>query len=225
MQDLHRARGEIYFGDVSGTPRGLLQGGEEVCVVAVVAGDRQDCYRCPKRTVDHVRDISEAKWNDLTHTQKRRFFDCLSENSSDLKLGYAAFTEDDLKTVENYHKLYQDIVFPPAWDLTLRGFAYGEIVFELANDPSNASIEFDRIASQPQCEAVQDAITEFVTGIHSQFKSSRQVPGIQAADCLAGGIAEQLKGGEPWLDYLDSAEVVSCKNTALIQLEHKLTED
>lgn len=215
----------VYFGDVSGNFRGLLRDEVEVCVAAVVGGARQDCYRCAKKTVRNVTDIPEAKWNDLTRVQKRRFFDCLSDNSDSLQFGYAAFRKEHLQSLERYHKLYQDVRFPPAWDLALTGYAYGELLFELSeNVGTDPELEFDRVASEPQCEGVVAAVQELVAGATPTYKSSRQVPGIQAADCLAGGVAEQLKGGEPWLDHLSQETVLDCRDITLIQLENKLSE-
>lgn len=215
----------IYFGDVSGDFRGLLRDEVEVCVAAVVGGSRHDCYRCPKKTVRNVQDIPEAKWNDLTRVQKRRFFECLSDHSDALQFGYAAFQKRHLHTLEKYHKLYQDVQFPPAWDLALTGYAYGELLFEMSeNSGDDPEFEFDRVASEPQCEGVVTAVRELVEDATSRYKSSRQVPGIQTADCLAGGVAEQYKGGEPWLDYLSPETVTDCRDMTLIQLENKLSE-
>jgi len=212
-----------YFGDESGHFKGVLQGNCEVCVVAVVAGDRISCGSCPKKTVRRIDDIPEAKWNDLMEHQKRRLFECFADQDH-ISFGYATFTQDQLYTLENYHRLHQDVEFPPAWDLALKGYAYGEILYEMGADTEDISVfEFDRVASKKQSEAVVEHIHSFVPGTNVFYKGSRKIAGIQAADCLAGAVSEDLRKGTDWLSHLTDQEVVECSETALIQLENDLT--
>lgn len=210
-----------YFGDESGHLKGVLQGDCQVCVIGVVAGERLDTYRCPKRTLRRLNDIPEVKWRDLRETEKRRMFECFA--SEDLQFGYAAFTHDNLESMDKYHLLYQDIQLPPAWDIALAGYAYGEILFELgASSDSRGVFECDRISSTKQSQNMVDHIEPFVPEVDTAHKGSRQVPGIQAADCLAGGIVEDIQQGTSWLEYIDAESVVDCKYMALTQLEHDL---
>lgn len=211
-----------YFGDESGHFKGVLNQDCEVCVLAVVAGVRIDCQRCAKKTVRRIDDIPEAKWNDLLDHQKRRFFECLSEQD-ELQFGYAVFDREKLHSMDEYHLLYQDIDLPPAWDLALAGYTYGEILYEMgAPDEQRAILEFDRISSKKQCEAVVEHVEHFVPSANIFFDGSRQNHGIQTADCLAGGIAEDIKKGTDWKDYLDSDSLYECSSTSLIQLERDL---
>ena len=214
-----------YFGDESGHFRGLLHGDCEVCVIAVVAGARIDCIRCPKKTVRNITDIPEAKWNDLKDHQKRRFFECFAEQDG-IEFGYARITQEDLHTMDGYHHIYQNISFPPDWDLALTGYAYGEILFELgARDERRTCFEFDRISSKKQSEEVLEHVQHFVRDLDQAFyKGSRECPGIQAADCLAGGVAEDYKSDTDWLGYLDTDSVTDCKGLSLLQLENRLTD-
>lgn len=213
-----------YFGDESGQFKGVLNGDSEVCVIGVVAGTKIDCMRCPKRTVRRVDDIPEAKWNDLMDYQKRRLFECFAEQDH-LQYGYALFNRDKLHSMENYHLLYDDVEFPPSWDLALSGYAYGEILFEMdVLDDNRASFEFDRISSQKQCDAVKNHILHFVDLQNVYYSGSRESGGIQAADCLAGAVAEDYKKDTDWLDYLEGDDVVKCSSASLIQLENRLTE-
>lgn len=213
-----------YFGDVSGDFRGLLNGHCEVVVVAIVCGDQISAKRCPKKTVRQVDDIPEAKWNDLRATQKRRFFECFADQDH-VEFGYGKFTLDQLKTMDDYHHLYQDTL-NPKWDLVLTGYAYGEILFELdaLDDRHQPIFDFDRVDSEPQCRAVKAHIEKFVDGVSVYFESSRKNHGIQAADCIAGGIAEDFKRDTGWLDYLDSELVTNCNHASLAQLENDLTD-
>ncbi len=211
------------YGDESGHLRGLLNGDCEVYVVGIVAGTQLDCFRCPKATVRRVTNIPEAKWNDLTDVQKRRLFECFASTDG-LQFGYAVFTKEQLHTLQNYHLLYQNVSFPPAWDLALTGYAYGEILFDmgLVDHYHRPVFTFDRISSRPQCEAVRTHIHQFVPTLRVQFNGSRQVHGIQAADCLAGAVAEDQKHGTDWLDYLSDHTVIETYATALVQLENDL---
>lgn len=206
-----------YYGDESGHFKGVLQGDCEVCVIAIVAGDRIDCARCPKRAVRDIDDISEAKWADLFDVQKRRLLECFVECNS-LEFGYSLFTQQQLHSLENYHLLYQDITFPPAWDLALAGYAYGEILYEMGvPDDGRALFRFDRISSQKQSEKMVDHIRHFVPDVNIRYKGSRQSPGIQAADCLAGAVAEDHKSDTEWLSYVERTDITECSATSLIQ--------
>lgn len=211
------------FGDASGHLRGVLQGDCEVYVAAVVAGDRIGCGRCPKRIVRRINNFSEAKWSNFEETQKRRLMDCFAENSH-LRFGYAAFTRDQLETLTYAYLLYQGVDFPPAWDLALEGYAYGEILFELgAREDGRVQFEFDRIASRKQSEAVAEHVQHFVPQTRTFITGSRQSHGVQAADCLAGAVAEDFRSGTTWLDHLADHDVVECSHTSLIQLEKDLS--
>lgn len=214
-----------YYGDESGHLKGVLQGDCEVCVIAVVSGDRISCARCAKRTVRRIDDIPEAKWNDLLDHQKRRLFQCLAEQDN-VEFGYVKFTRESLHSMEQYHRLYQDVSFPPAWDLALAGYAYGEVLFEMGapDDRRQPNLTFDRISSKKQSEALADHVRKFVPNVNPFISGSRQSPGVQTADCLAGGIAEDHKKGTDWLGYLEDQRVVECNNTSLIQLENDLTK-
>lgn len=213
-----------YFGDESGHLRSVLKGHCEVCVVAVVAGDRVACGRCPTKAVRRIDDISEAKWNDLLDHQKRRLFECFADNEH-LSFGYATFTQEQLQSLTKYHLLYQDVSFPPDWDLALTGYAYGEVLFEMgAPDEQLSTFTFDRIASTPQCKAVAEHVHHFVPGTKVYFEGSRKSSGIQAADCLAGAVAEDIKRGTDWLRYLNGHDVYECSPASLVQLENDLSK-
>ncbi|MEA5387143.1 DUF3800 domain-containing protein [Haloarculaceae archaeon H-GB11] len=213
-----------YFGDESGHLKGVIQGDCEICVLAVVGGDRMSCGRCPKQAVRRVDDIAEAKWNDLLDKQKRRLFECFADNDH-LEFGYGIFHRDQLKSLPNSHLLFQDVTLPPAWDLALAGYAYGEILFEMdADKERRATFAFDRISSAKQSEAVEKHLSRFVPDVKSDYVGSRQEHGVQAADCLAGAVAEDWKYGTDWLDYLDGNIVTRANHAALAQLQHDLTQ-
>lgn len=213
-----------YFGDESGHLKSVLQGNEQVSVMAIVAGDKIACAKCPKKTVRNVTDIDEAKWNDLMDKQKRRLFECFADNDY-LTFGYAKFTREQLKSVDNDYLLFQDVEIPPAWDLALAGYAYGEILYEMgAREDDRPLFRFDRISSQKQSEHVLDHIKHFVPGVQVMYGGSKQIKGIQAADCLAGAVAEDHKKGTAWLDMLNDDNIVECSYLSLAQLESALHE-
>ncbi|AFZ73059.1 hypothetical protein SAMN05443661_102207 [Natronobacterium gregoryi] len=179
--------------------------------------------RCSKKTVRDVQDVEEAKWSDLTNTQKRRFIDCLVEND-DTEFGYAKFTREQLQTLTDQYLLYQDVSFPPDWDLALTGYAYGELLFEKgARDERRVTFEFDHVASQSDSADIASHIEEFVPNTSPKYKSSHSSPGIQTADCFAGAVAEDHKKDTDWIDSIDSDRIISCTETSLIQLENNLT--
>lgn len=214
-----------YFGDESGHFRGLIQGDCEVCVIAVVEGDQVSCGRCPKKTVRGVEDIPEAKWHDLIEVQKRRLFECFAEQDN-IRFGYALFTADMLNNLQNHYKLHQNVKFPPAWDLALAGCAYGEILFDLEarDDYRPPSITVDRISSKRQSEQMMQFVEDYVDEARVFLKGSRQSPGVQAADCFAGAIAEDYKRSTDWLGYLNDEMVVEASYNSLLRLEYLLTE-
>lgn len=214
----------MYFGDASGHLRGVLNGDCEVYVAAVVSGDRMRCGKCAKQAVRRIGDLTEAKWNSLKETPKRRLVDCLAEQES-VSLGFARFTRENLQTLDKYHLLYQDVSFPPDWDLALEGYAYGEILYEMgAKSDRRPIFEFDRVSSKEQSRAVRNHVEEFVPDTNTFFDGSRQNNGIQTADCLAGAVAEDFKSDTEWLSRIDDNRITDCSNFSLIQLEQRLSE-
>jgi hypothetical protein len=212
------------FGDVSGHFKGLLNNDCQVCVAGVVFGDTVTAGRCPKKSVDQVTDIDEAKWNDLLDKQKRRLFECLQDQDH-LEFAYALFTKEPLEKFQKSHLLYQDVSLPPAWDLALTGYAYGEALFENGARESNRVIfEFDQVISKPQGRAVKEHVQHFVPDCNAFVKGSRKSSGIQAADCLAGAVAEDYKRDTDWLDHLDDDKVSRVGAAALAKLENDLYE-
>jgi len=210
-----------YFGDESGHLKGVLQGDCEVCVYGVVGGIRIDCVRCANRAVRNVQDIDEAKWNDLLDTQKRRLIDCFAEQ--DLEFGYALFTRDSLHSIDYCYYMHDDRSIPPAWDLALAGYSYGEILYEMgAHNKRRGTLTFDKVASNKQSKALARHAREFVE-LSCFPGNSKDQPGIQAADCFAGAVAEDHKNGTDWLDSLDGAEITECSSWALTKLEADLS--
>ncbi|APX98580.1 DUF3800 domain-containing protein [Natronorubrum daqingense] len=210
------------FGDVSGHFRSLIIGECDVVVVGVVFGDLIQANRCAKQTVRNVQDVEEAKWSDLTETQKRRFIDCLTEHD-DTYLGYAKFTRKQLRSLKDQYLLYQDVSFPPDWDLALTGYAYGELLFERgARDENRVDFVFDHVASQSDSADIATHIEEFVPGCNPKYKSSHSSLGIQTADCFAGAVAEDHKKGTDWLSTFDADRIMTCTETALAQFQNDL---
>lgn len=209
------------YGDVSGHFRNLLTGQCDVVVVGVVFGDQIKAGRCARKAVRRVQDIDEAKWRDLTEVQKRRVIECFADN--DLEFGCAKFTRERLQRVTDQYLLYQDVCFPPRWDLALTGYAYGEILFEKgARDAKRVIFTFDQVASNNQSKALANHIQDFVPGAQPIIGSSHQQRGIQSADCFAGAVAEDHNRGTSWIDSIDEARILECSHTTLVQLENDL---
>jgi len=211
-----------YFGDESGHLKGVLLGDCDVCVIAVVAGDRVSCSRCPKKAVRNVDDIPEAKWHDLLDKQKRRLLQCFAETDH-LEYGYVKFEREQLHSIDNYHLLHQDVSLPPSWDLALAGYAYGEILYEMGVPEENmTTFTFDRISSKKQSEKVANHFQDYVSDVNTFIRGSRESKGIQAADCFAGAVADDLRHGTDWLDYLDQDRITTCTYSSLAKLEGDL---
>lgn len=207
------------YGDESGHLRSLLKGNEELFVLAVVAGDPECCMRCPKRAVRNVADIEEAKWSDLTDTQRRRMIDCLEECEPDLSFGYVAIEREDLHRLKNHHRLYQnDLRYD--WDLCVVADCYAELVRELAGDGSGCSFVFDRMISRKMSDKVVEVMEETTQEFDISYDNSRKVGGIQTADCFAGAVREHLLGGRSWLDEFES--VTCATEFGLIGVERRL---
>jgi len=212
------------FGDVSGTFRGLITHHCPVVVVGVVIGDRIAASRCPKNTIRNVQDVQEAKWRNMTEVQKRRMIDCFADNDH-LEFGYAVFTADDLHELACHYLLHQGVDFPPAWDIALTGYAYGEILFEYgAREERRVVFETDRMASKPQWDSMINHVERFVPSVSSYVKGSQENPAVQAADCLAGATAEDHKRNTDWLSEIADDRIVNCSQLSLIQLENDLTD-
>jgi len=210
------------YGDVSGHFRNLIRGECDVVVVGVVFGDMIQAPRCAKKTVRNVQNVEEAKWSDLTNVQKRRFIDCLVEYD-DTEFGYAKFTRENLRSLKHQYLLYDDVSFPPDWDLALTGYAYGEILFEKgARDEDRVNFEFDHVASMNQSTDIAHHIEEFVPGSAPRYNSSHRSQGIQTADCFAGAVAEDHKRDTNWVAEIDPTRIHRCCETALIQLQRDL---
>lgn len=136
------------YGDESGHLRSLLGGDCDLFVLALVAGDPIRCQACAKKTVRAVDDIAEAKWNELTDTQKRRFVDCLAD-ATDLSFGYVAIEPNDLHELEGNYRLYEDDL-RYSWDLCALGDSYAELANQLASTQTNCTLTFDRVFGKKQ---------------------------------------------------------------------------
>ncbi|WP_159076949.1 DUF3800 domain-containing protein [Halococcoides cellulosivorans] len=206
------------FGDESGTLRSVLNGRDEICVVAVVGGDRMDCIRCPKKAVRRVRDVTEARWSDLMDDQKRRVLDCME--AEDLQFGVCRITTDALHNLSHSYKLHQDRL-SPAWDLVLKGDAYAELVAAIDSGAQRSRFRFDMVSDRSNAESIVE-IVESGTEVDADWGNSRQIKGIQAADCLAGATADHVRHGEDWIDRISTDRIVDRTDAALERLEMAL---
>lgn len=211
-----------YFGDASGHLRNLLHGECEVYVAGVVGGDPNDCLRCPKRAVRRVSDIDEARWADLQDVQKRRLFDCFVE--SDISFGYVKITAQQLQQLEHSYLLYQNVSFPPDWDLAVEAHAYAEILRRLTSiDRETFEFVFDRIIANKQSNAVANQIEQIVGDVSASFISSHSSHGVQAADCFAGAVAEDHKSDTARIEQVDQDTAVPSQSV-LSRLEERLVQ-
>lgn len=209
------------YGDESGHLRSLRDGDEDLFVLAVVAGNQECCMRCPKRAVRNVTDIEEARWSDLTTTQRRRLVDCLVECEPDLSLGYVAIEQSDLHRLQGHYHLYGDDL-KYDWDLCVIADCYASIVGELLQSEGSYTFTFDRLFSKKMSQRVVEAMHETIPELEICHDDSRKVTGIQAADCFAGAVREDRLREQDWLDEFE--EVSDVTETALATVEERLLD-
>lgn len=210
------------YGDESGHLRSLLTGDDDIFVLAVVAGEEQVCVGCPKRAVRRVTDLQEAKWNDMSAPEKRRVIDCFSEESRGLYLGYIALKAVDLHALPNSYLLHQDRPFEIPWDLAFIAFGYSTLLSEIYNDVSaDLSFTFDRLFGRKQSEQISRQLEVECSEIQVQHATSHGTVGIQAADCVAGAVADRYRKDRNWLDGADVD--VECRTAELLtQIKRRL---
>lgn len=206
------------FGDESGTLRSVLSGREEICVIAVVGGDQMDCARCPKKAVRRVPDVTEARWSDLMDDQKRRVLDCLQ--AEDLQFGVCRITPDALNRLTDAYKLHQDCL-SPAWDLVLKGYAYAELVAAIDSGGQRSRFRFDMVSDRSNAESIVEIVTS-ETNVDADYGNSRQIKGIQAADCIAGATADRVRHDEDWIDRIADDRIVDRTDATLERLKMDL---
>jgi hypothetical protein len=212
------------FGDESGGLRNLLNGECSLFVIGVVAGEATDCVSCPKRAIRKTRDLSEAKWNDMRSVQKRRFIDCLVEQS-EIEFGYVALREQNFQGLENCHHIYQNSGFRFDWDLCVIGYAYSILLQRLPSVDSDHTFTFDKFYQTKQSDQIAAVIEEEMGRTTVTYGSSHQIKGIQAADCFAGAVAEHLRGGTQWLDAIDDIRIYCSTDDILRRIEKELLDN
>lgn len=212
------------FGDESGHLRSILQGDCDLFVVGLVAGDSTRCRSCPKKAVRNIQDINEAHWSELTQTQKRRLVDCLTASEEELSFGYIAIEPADLHELDKHYRFYEeDLEY--AWDLCVIGDCYAELVLQLVDGgATNPTFTFDEFMSGKMSNRIVDVMADRVDGVSIEYGNSRQISGIQTADCFAGAVREHLSGDRNWLDEFDSHNIVCGTEYALATVERRLYE-
>jgi hypothetical protein len=190
------------YGDESGHLRNLLNGNCDVFVLAIVAGEQYDCSACPKQAVRRITDLEEAKWKNLTTHQKRRVVDCFADQERDLSYGYIALSRSDLQELDESYLLYQDRAFERDWDLSVIGYGYAHMLKNVISNKVHINFTFDRIFGRAQSNQVAQTIRQTDLSADIQHKSSHSTRGIQAADCIAGLVAEAYRGRSKWINKL-----------------------
>lgn len=120
------------YGDESGHIRSLLDGTDSVVVIAVVAGNKNACMRCPKRTVSRRNELSEAKWSKLETTEKRRFIECFSDNRGNITYGYISLSRIDLVGMRASYLLHDNENFEYDRDVSIMAWCYAELITQMA---------------------------------------------------------------------------------------------
>lgn len=212
--------GPRYFGDESGNFRGLLQGNEQYFGVAVVKGTAIDCARCPKRAVRRANSVDEARWTDLTDTQRRRIASCI-QSVDGIDGAYVLIERDDIHRIPNNYVLQQDSLPYDNDMVALAGF-YGTAISELGiQEQSYPQFTFDRCISRSASNQVCDLLEEVGFEGNIEHRASQAVRGIQLADCVIGAAASDTFDGT---NYLDNCNVSDISSYGLVVLEKTLSD-
>jgi len=196
------------YGDESGQFEDALENRGPFSLGIVACAESMDCVRCPKRAVRRATDLTEARWYDMTDTQKRRFIDCLNDLDGKVLVGYAVLTHADFDRVRRSHdvyKLHQDALFGNSpTDMCIMGLVYAEILKRMGveDDPLNRFV-FDRVYSSKQSGFVKSAFENEFHELSTEHANSRKKQGVQAADCVAGAAAESKGVGETGIEEIN----------------------
>lgn len=195
------------YGDESGNFNNLLSGNEPYFALAVVAGEGVDCQACSKRTVRNASQMKEAKWNDLTDVQKRRFLDSVSERGLDVC--YTVVEFDQFDRMRHGYALHHAELMDVRPASFVTGAMYAALLLSL--DASVSKFQFDRVWSQKISAEVIDVMADVGTDVDAEEVISSQSKGVQTADCAAGAAREHAIDGsrpsvvEEWRNKTDYA--------------------
>lgn len=202
------------YGDESGHLRNLLNGQCDVFVLAIVAGNEHDCGGCPKRAVRRATDMAEAKWNEMSTNQKRRTLNCFDEADRDLYLGYVTVSREDIEELPHSYRIHQGRAFRIDWDLAVIAHGYARLLGDISKHAdSELRFTFDRLFKKKQSDEIAALIEEERPGTEISHGSSRQIRGIQAADCLAGAVSEMYRNDQNWFQHFETE--LHCKTNEL----------
>ncbi len=212
------------YGDESGQFNDLLENRGPFSLGVMACAERMDCVRCPKRAIRRATDLTEARWYDMTDTQKRRFVDCLNGLDGKISVGYAVLTHADFEAMRQSHdvyKIHQDVLFDDMpTDMCIMGRLYAEILKRMGvDDERRNSFVFDRVYSSKQSDFVRSAFEEEFHEASVEHANSRKKQGIQTADCVAGAAAEPERGGKNWIDEIDDSILYPATEEALESIQ------
>lgn len=179
------------FGDESGNFRNLLSGNEPYFTLAVVAGEPNACGACAGRTIRLSESMKEAKWNDLTDVEKRRFLDSVSER--DLRVAYAVTEQSDFDRMRHSYALYEASRMRVRPTSFVTGAMYAALL--LSFEESVATFDFDKVWSDDISETVVRVLEDVGASFDASPIISSQSKGVQTADCAAGAVREHALGG------------------------------
>lgn len=212
------------YGDESGHFRSVLEGEDDVVVVAVVSGPENACIRCPSRTVDRRGELDEAKWSDLNDVEKRRFADCLRDSQDSLKCGFAAFSRDALHRMSYSYRFHEEGKFEYNRDVSAMAWCYCELVSQIVPNDQRDTIVFDQFFHRSQSENLKEMLSQRVNDrISVEYDTPHGSKGIQSADCIAGAVSEHRRGGYNWLERLDESTVIDATDPVGAHIQHELS--
>jgi len=213
------------YGDESGHLQSLLDGECDVFVIAVVMGKKHTCSKCPRRAIERVRNLEEAKWSELGSTEKRRFIECFADADSDLTYGYVVLDRSDLISLSGSYLFHNDTLSEEGWDLTVLGWCYAELIQQLKSDWGRIRFTFDKYFHQPQSEQLEELVSQrTVDRVSVSYATSHSEKGIQAADCLAGAVSDCARGKAGWLQSLPATAVENATEGTLAAIQNELLE-
>ncbi|MFC7081837.1 DUF3800 domain-containing protein [Halorussus caseinilyticus] len=107
----------------------------------------------------------------------------------------------NLRALSNLYLLYQDRTFEISWDLAVIALGYSLVlspIVESAN--TNLSFTFDRLFGTKQSNQIVQRLGDEHPEIEVQHATSHGTTGIQAADCIAGAVADSYRNGRNWFE-------------------------
>jgi len=141
-----------------------------------------------------------------------------------LSFGYISLASGSLDSLDESYLLYQNRVFEIDWDAAIIGLGYATLLDEiLPPSTQQHKLTFDRLFSKSVSENIADVVRDTNPDVDVAHATSHSTRGIQAADCVAGAVAERIRGEEKWFHELQPG-LVDVTGRLLSRVAAELTD-